>query len=248
MIVEADTKAPRRSIVTLEFGNEVPPRSFAGLIPAHRAEDRLVIDPLAFPGMGRRVVRIAEQAQFWADRINRTVARPQAVLAYCSAASLAEHIVAALKRSDVRLILFDPEYPDRQAPMSLFRELADSSGGTGATEQIPDLTGLPADELLRQAGAFLVELLERNAPDLDRTIAEELTTGQRAWLSFVLATSPAPIGVCRPDHVFLSDSSTWRASRDAAVHHIGGPPTELFRSPSVTTELSEILGAGATCN
>lgn len=248
MIPERGTGISGCSLVALEFSNEVPPRSFGGLVPARLSETRLVIDPLAFPGLDHKVVAIAEQAEYWAAHISRTAESPSAVLAYCSAASLAEGIVAALGGSNVPLILLDPEYPDNQTPRSLFRDLVHSTGCTESTEQIPDLTDLPTDELLRQAGSFLAGLIERNAPDLDRAIAKELTSGQRAWLSFVLSTVSAPVSASCPDHVFLSDSGTWEAGRGSAVHHVGGSPTDLFQSATVAAELSEILGVGVTCN
>ncbi|WP_307520018.1 hypothetical protein [Streptomyces umbrinus] len=228
----------------MEFTNEVPPRSFAGLVPVELSESQLVVDPLALPGTEGKVFEFAEQVEFWAARIKHTAGIPLAVLAYCSAASLAQGIVAALGDSKVPLILFDPEYPGRQAPQSLFRDLVYSTGGMASTEALPDLTDLSTNEALRRAGSFLAGLIERNAPDLDRTIAEELITGQRAWLSFVLSTVSAPLGMPCPDHVFLSDSGTWEAGRGSVVHCVGGSSTELFRSRTVAAELSEVLGVG----
>ncbi|MEU2608438.1 hypothetical protein [Streptomyces albus] len=236
-------------VVVLEFSHEIPPRTFAGILPERVAEAGVRrIDPLACPGIADEVTALRTQGTHWASSVREAGRLPSAVLAYCSASALAAELVAALPEPGVPLILFDPEYPDRPAPQSLLEELAQGIDDSGERPPAPAITDLPPQQALAAAGAHLRSLVARSAPDLDRAVADELTAGQRAWMSFVLSASAAPpTAAVKPWHVFLSEKGTWAGAGEVPVSRTGESPRGLFTSPSVKAALFQVLALVGAC-
>ncbi|MFG3309802.1 hypothetical protein [Streptomyces wuyuanensis] len=224
--------------MVIEFGNEIPPRSFDRILPEKLRQQRIRIDPLLLPGMADSVRGLREQAAHWAAQIGGT--RLSAVLAYCSAARLAALLVDALGDPGIPLILLDPVIPGPDSPQRLLHELA-LSMDDALGPKIPRLEGLPPDMALARASQFLRFVATRCAPDLDEDIADELTTGQRAWLSYTLSAATADQSWQVPGHVLLSAAMAWDADDARSVQQTGLSETELFLSPEVKSALTELL-------
>ncbi|MBB4716737.1 hypothetical protein BJ965_006619 [Streptomyces luteogriseus] len=233
-----------RPVVVIEFGNEIPPRSFDPVLPPELHARRLRIDPLRYPGLAETVPDLATQARHWAAEI-ATAAPPQAVLAYCSAVELAHLLAGELPVPGIPLVVLDPVLPGPGTPRELLLDLALDMDDTLDPAEVPDITGLPASEALRQASVFLRSLVTRTAPDLDEDIADELTQAQRAWLGFTLSAAAERTAPPKLGHVILSEGSEWPDSDALSVHHTGLNVKELFGTPAVTPLLSELLSAAA---
>ncbi|BFV59647.1 hypothetical protein KCMC57_up47510 [Kitasatospora sp. CMC57] len=225
----------QRPLVVLEFGNEMPPRTFGAVLPDGRQERTVRIDPLHYPGLADGVAGTAEQAAHWAERITAAGPLPVAVLAYCSAAGLAAELVRALP-GEVPLVLFDPAPADPAAPQELLEELALAMDESA---EVPDLGGRPAAEALALASSFLLSVVLGCSPELDEEILAELTEGQRAWLSFTLTAAVPPPVPPAPRHVLLSEALDWTGS--GRVHRFEVTAEELFRAPEVKALLTEVL-------
>lgn len=228
----------QRHLVIMEFGNEMPPRTFGDILPDGWQQRTLRVDPLHYPGLADSVAGTAEQAAHWAERITTAGPPPVAVLAYCSAVGLASALVEALPAPDVPLIVLDPAPGYPEAPQELLAELA---LGMDESAEVPTITGLPADEALALASSFLLSVVVDCSPELDEEILTELTEGQRAWMSFTLTAAVPPEGPIAPKHVLLSEGLDW--SGPGAVHRIDVTAEELFRAPEVKALLTDLLGA-----
>ncbi|MFH8804235.1 hypothetical protein ACH4F6_32375 [Streptomyces sp. NPDC017936] len=232
-----DTERP---VLLLEFGNEIPARTFDRILPPQSHAHRTVIDPLGFPGLADSVPTLAEQAAHWAESI---IARPRAVLAYCSGAELAVLLAARLGVPQTSVLVFDPVLPAPGTPGELLLDLATGMDAALGPDEIPDIVGLPADEALAAAGSLLHSIVARTAPGLDADIVEELTVGQRAWLSFTLsAAAPRP----RPHpprfgHVLLGTDSAGAEVEAGSLHHTGLSSAELFGTSAVTPLVERLL-------
>ncbi|AQS67093.1 hypothetical protein [Streptomyces pactum] len=233
-----------RPVVVIEFGNEIPPRSFDPVLPPELHAHRLRIDPLRYPGLAETVPDLATQARHWAARI-ATGAPPRAVLAYCSAVELAALLVGELPVPGTPLVVLDPVVPGPGTPRELLLDLALDMDDALDPAELPDITGLPASEALREASAFLRSLVTRTAPDLDDDIADELTQAQRAWLGFTLSAAADRTDPLQLGHVILSEGSEWPDADARSVHRTGLTVKELFGTPAVTPLLSELLSARA---
>ncbi|WP_189702208.1 thioesterase domain-containing protein [Streptomyces chromofuscus] len=240
---ESGTEEDERPVVVIEFGNEVPLRSFDRILPDTLRERRIRIDPLHFPGLADGVPTVAEQARHWASVLDGT--RPRAVLAYCSAARLAARLTHALPDPSVPLVLFDPVVPEPTAAQQLLHELAAGMDAGLQASEVPRLAGLAPDAALTQASRFLRSLLTRCAPDLDEELADDLTTGQRAWLSYTLsvaADGPAP---ALRAHVVLSSAAHWESNDALSVQRTPLSAVQLFQSPAVKASLRDLLASGS---
>lgn len=226
-------------VVVLEFGNEIPPRTFDQILPLEARADRVRIDPLRVPGLTDSLPSPADQARYWAGCI--APLRPAAVLAYCSAADLAALLVAELGGGDVPLVVFDPVLPTPEAPDEVLLDLARGMAGSLEPSEVPHLTGLAPDEGLRRGSAFLRSLIARSAPDLDEDLADELTTGQRRWLAFTLSAAAGRRGPLRLDHVVLSTEAEWSDADARAVHRTGLSSADLFGTGAVTPLVARLL-------
>ncbi|AYV31150.1 hypothetical protein HET69_07125 [Streptomyces sp. CJ_13] len=229
----------QRPLVIMEFGNEVPRRTFGGILPDGWRERTLRIDPLRYPGLADGVVGTAEQAAHWAERITAAGPLPVAVLAYCSAVGLASALVEALPGPDVPLIVLDPAPGDPKAPQELLDDLALAMDESA---EVPTITGLPSGDALTLAGSFLLSVIVGCSPGLDEEILVELTEGQRAWLSFTLTAAVPPQAPPAPTHVLLSEALDWPGS--GAVHRVDVTAEELFHAPAVKVLLTNLLATG----
>lgn len=233
-----------RPVVVVEFGNEIPPRDFDEILPPGSYAHRLRIDPLHYPGLAETVPSLAAQAEHWAAEIG-TVTKPRAVLAYCSAAELATHLVSALHAPGVPLFVFDPVLPGAGAPQELLLDLALGMDDTLEPSEVPDITGLPATDALRRASLFLRSVVIRSAPDLDEDIVSELTAGQRSWLGFTLSAAADRTAPPKLGHVFLSEHAEWADADAQLVHRTGLSAKDLFGTSAVTPLLSGLLTGGS---
>ncbi|WP_217211445.1 hypothetical protein [Streptomyces sp. AC550_RSS872] len=233
-----------RPVVVIEFGNEIPPRSFDPVLPPELHAHRLRIDPLRYPGLAQTVPDLATQARHWAAEI-ATVAPPRAVLAYCSAVELATLLADELPGPGTPLVVLDPVVPGPGTPRELLLDLALDMDDTLDPAEVPDITGLPASDALREASAFLRSVVTRTAPDLDDDIADELTEAQRAWLGFTLSAAADRCAPPKLGHVILSEGSEWPDADARSVHRTGLTVKDLFGTPAVTPLLSELLSVHA---
>ncbi|MEU3613635.1 hypothetical protein ABZ725_15155 [Streptomyces sp. NPDC006872] len=231
-----------RPVVVLEFGNEIPARSFDRILPPELHAHRLRIDPLSYPGLAEAVPDLAAQARHWAAEIG-TATRPRAVLAYCSAAELAALLVDALPGPGIPLLVLDPVAPGPSTPQELLLDLAMGMDDTLEPSEVPDITGLPASDALHRASSFLRSLVTRAAPDLEDDIADELTAGQRAWLGFTLSAAADRIVPPKLGHVVLSEDCEWPDADARSVHRTGLTMTDLFGTSAVTPLVTELLSA-----
>ncbi|MEU5165944.1 MULTISPECIES: hypothetical protein [Streptomyces] len=238
------TTIDARPVVVIEFGNEIPPRSFDPVLPPELYENRLRIDPLRYPQLAEQVPDLAAQARHWAAEIS-AAGSPRAVFAYCSAAELATLLVDELPGSGIALIVFDPAVPGPGTPQELLLDLALGMDDTLAPSEVPDITGLPASEALRLASSFLRSLVTRAAPDLDDEIADELTEGQRAWLGFTLSAAAERSAQPKLGRVVLSTDSEWAEADACSVHRTELNVRDLFGTPAVTPLVAELLSAPA---
>jgi len=229
----------RPPLVIMEFGNEVPRRTFDGILPDGWQERTLRIDPLHHPGLADGVVGTAEQAAYWAERITAAGPPPAAVLAYCSAVGLASALVEALPGPDVPLIVLDPAPADPEAPQELLEELVQAMDESA---EAPAITGLPAGEALALGSSCLLSVVVACSPGLDEDILVELTGGQRAWLSFTLTAAEPARTPPAPAHVLLSEGLDWPGP--GQVHRVGVTAEELFRAPAVKELLTGLLATG----
>ncbi|MEU1483966.1 hypothetical protein [Streptomyces sp. NPDC005752] len=231
-------------IVVIEFGNEIPQRSFDPVLPPELHAHRVRIDPLRYPGLAEKVPDLAAQARHWAAEI-ATAGPPRAVFAYCTAAELASMLVGELPAPGTPLVVFDPVVPDPGTPRELLLDLALGMDDTLEPSEVPDITGLPASDALRLASSFLRSLVTRAAPDLDDEIADELTEGQRAWLGFTLSAAAERTTLPKLGRVVLSRDSEWAETDAHSVHRTELNVQELFGTPAVTPLVEEILSAPA---
>ncbi|MFF7636227.1 hypothetical protein ACFZB9_24225 [Kitasatospora sp. NPDC008050] len=225
-----------RPVVVMEFGNEIPPRTFDGILPDGWDQRTLRIDPLHYPGLADSVPGTAEQAAYWAERITAAGPPPVMVLAYCSAVGLASALVGALPAPNVPLILFDPAAPGPLTPQELLTELVRAMDESA---EVPTITGLPPGTALALASSCLLSVVVGCSPELDEEILVELTEGQRAWLSFTLASAVPLETPPAPEHVVLSEEVEWTGS--GVVHRVDVTAAELFRAPRVKSLLTELL-------
>ncbi|MET7621972.1 hypothetical protein [Streptomyces sp. NPDC005408] len=226
----------QRPVVVMEFANEMPPRTFDGILPDGWDQRRLRIDPLRYPGLADNVPSTAEQAAYWAERITAAGPPPAVVLAYCSAVGLASALVEALPTPNVPLILFDPAVPGPRTPQALLTELARAMDESA---EVPTIIGLPPGVALGLASSFLLSVVVGCSPELDEEILVELTGGQRAWLSFTLASAVPLETPPAPEHVLLSEGVEWPG--DGVVHRVDVTAAELFRAPLVKSLLTDLL-------
>ncbi|MDW4909137.1 hypothetical protein RB628_28325 [Streptomyces sp. ADMS] len=235
-MVTEQIEQTQRPIVVIEFGNEIPPRSYDDILPDESAHRRLRVDPLRYPNLADHVPSTAEQAAYWTDRITAAGPPPVAVLAHCSAVGLASALVRALPTPGIPLVLFDPAVPGPGTAQELLAEIALTMD---ESVEVPDITGLPAGAALEQASAFLLSVVTGASPELDEEILVELTEGQRAWLSFTFAAAAPLESPLDPAHVLLSVDFRWAGPGE--VHRTDLAPAELFCSPTVKSMLAEFL-------
>ncbi|MFI5727016.1 hypothetical protein [Streptomyces cyaneofuscatus] len=227
-----------RPVVLLEFGNEIPARTFDLILPPGSHAHRMVIDPLSFPGLADSVPTLAEQAAHWAKSI---ATRPRAVLAYCSGAELAVLLAARLGVPQTSVLVFDPVLPAPGTPGELLSDLATGMDAALDPDQVPGITGLSADEALTEASSLLHSVVARTAPGLDADIVEDLTAGQRGWLSFTLSAAAPRPHPPRFGHVLLSVGSAGAGVEADSLHHTGLSSAELFGTSAATPLVERLL-------
>ncbi|EST38929.1 hypothetical protein N566_04805 [Streptomycetaceae bacterium MP113-05] len=236
----------RRPVLVVEFAKEAQRRTFDRILPEQFLEDRLRIDPLDLSGLADRVVPVPEQATHWAASLVASGGPPRAVLAYCSGAVFAEHLAAALPGDDTVLVVLDPAFPGPEDAEGLLSGFAAAMGAPNLP--VPAIAGLPDQQALETAGAFLREALACVAPDLDAVVADELTADRRIWLSFVLSAARARANAPRrPAHVVLSEGATPEAADFRSVHRMPESVTGLFASADVRDLLAGMLETVPSC-
>ncbi|MFJ5276811.1 hypothetical protein [Streptomyces parvulus] len=228
----------------VEFGNEVPRRSFDDILPAEMRSKRFRIDPLELPGISTAPPEISAQAAYWAEYLSRAKMSPTAVFGYCSGSVLATSLAAHFKSREVPLILFDPVIPTPDTTQSLLVDLAIGMDSGLAPSAIPRIGGIARDVALKEASRFLHAIALRCAPDLPDDVAEALTEKQRAWLGYTLTAASVTDTGASPDHVFLSTTGIHSNETGVVPRRFPVDAVGLFRSALVQTTLAELLLAG----
>lgn len=223
--------------VVVEFGREVPPRSFGTALPAGARDRRIVVDPLRHPDISRRLCGIDEQVAHWANHVGQA----DAVLGYCTGAGLAAGLAARIMPNGGPLILFDPVLPTMTDAQALVTELAIGMDESLDGGEVPDLTGMTVPEAYRIAGGFLHSVMRRSGGDIPVDLVDTLTEQQRVWVAYTLAAVSFGAGARIPDHVFLSADADWPADPRTRVHRFDADAVGLFHSAEVTAGLAAVL-------
>ncbi|MCX5256838.1 hypothetical protein OOK27_22340 [Streptomyces canus] len=226
-------------VVVLEFGNEVPRRSFDGLLPPEVLERRVRIDPLGNPGLCANVEDIDAQAEYWVHRLDALPEPPRTVLAYCSGARLAASV--AFRMNDARLVLFDPVSLTADTVQEVFVASVDTIAGGVPQDGVPFIADMPPDRALVTARSYIRKSALVAASDVPEDILNALIEKQSTWLAFTLAaSSPKPWEKC-PDHVFLSAGMSWEEHPGTDVKRFDISAVDLFHTNQVMHTLAPLL-------
>ncbi|MEU6237481.1 hypothetical protein [Kitasatospora sp. NPDC047058] len=233
---------PQR-VVGVEFGREVPPRSFATLLPPPWRQQYDRIDLLAHPDIRDGLRSPAEQADHWARWLGGSDG-PTVVLGYCSGAAVAAEL-ARLLGAGTRLVLIDPSVPTAGEAQELLVELARGLDEELRSADVPDIRAAGPAEAFALSADLLRTLVDRCAPDLPDDIAGALSENQRVWMSYTLAAG-AHRGSLRhrPDLVLLSADGSWEPDPATLVRRFPAGPTGLFTDPAAAAALADALGPG----
>jgi hypothetical protein len=232
-------------LVVVEFGREVPPRSFVKVLPfdmelLEAAHVRL--DPLCHPDIPLTVCGIDTQVRYWADQMGK----PAAVLGYCTGLGFAAELAARIGDAETPLIVFDPVLPTFDDAQSLLIGLAIGIDEELDPSTVPDLAGVPTPDAVGLVGHFLRSVVQRCATDIPADLVDTLTEQQRIWVSYTLAAVSFGAGPRTPDHVFLSADAEWPAGPSTSVHRFPTDALGLFHSPDVVDALAKILAGVVT--
>lgn len=189
-----------RPLLVVDFQPFSSSPRLSTLLGARTARPVLRLDPLAQlarPGGYRPLARFAEQfAEAYAADADQG---PVTVVGYCTGPALALRVGALLAATrPVSAVLVRPEWPDHSwlaEQYAAFRQDLGARPGPG-----PDLGADPAEALDRMELALRADLeamAERRGLGGVLSTLEELLSGYRAWLGFLLgcagdADEPAP--------------------------------------------------------
>ncbi|MFG2605963.1 amino acid adenylation domain-containing protein [Streptomyces sp. NPDC048514] len=242
-----------RPVVVVDFNEFTARRTLSELV-SETGSDRALfrIDAVNGPaaGTGRG---IAELADAYAAELNRMEVRPDVVLGYCSAATLALHLARALAGGDggrlPRTILVEPSWMTPEIIGEDVAALCAKLAGGPVEEYGGELS---EEAILRRLRAALTEKLRADAvPEADIEFClPHLTDRYRAWFGFLLRTlgTPVPAGIL-PDAVVLGDDGQrflhpdWPADR-VRVERLALPTGALLADAATGPLLERLMTGG----
>lgn len=174
------------TIIRIEFGGEVPPRTFLPVVTDLQLPSVLV-DPLTLPVLADARPSIGDQATEWADRLAGTLEGPSMVLGYCAAAGLAVLLSDRLveRRCQVTAaVIVEPSRPDKD---EIQRTLDDILAPIN--ELVVGDSALPRLEAysLHREFDVLLDTLRAALGDDSPHVTHDLARRYLSWINFLIS-------------------------------------------------------------